>query len=157
MVTLPAIKVPWFNVKTNQVEIAELPAKTIRVKVNQSTAKPSTHVHVSSPSPRLSAPPASALRPILKQYGLWGMLSVFGLSAAFFGYRNARSRVNLLAAVRGACKANDPVQAREALYASKSTSLWQGQGLWAALQRLKRSPSVGGKKRKQVLPSIYPE
>ena len=196
VVTLPAIKVPWFNVKTNQVEIAELPAKTIRVKVNQSTAKPSTHVHVSSPSPRLSAPPASALRPILKQYGLWGMLSVFGLSAAFFGYRNARSRVNLLAAVRGACKANDPVQAREALlkwakqswpqavlldlsdiaklvnddvfktqllllsaalYASKSTSLWQGQGLWAALQRLKRSPSVGGKKRKQVLPSIYPE
>jgi len=200
VVELPAIRVPWFNVKTRKIEIAELPAKTITVRVNQAIAKPLVDARLSSPSQGVSVNPPQAWLLRVKHYGFWIFLSLLGLgvlaSVTFLVYRYRSLRIHFLAALGEACKANDPVQTREALlnwakqnwpdavildisdiaklvsdnvfkdqlsllsaalYGSKTPSVWQGQGLWSALQRLKRIPSVVRKQRKQVLPPTYLE
>lgn len=38
--TLPAIQIPWWNSQTNQLQTAELPAKTLHIKANPATSLP---------------------------------------------------------------------------------------------------------------------
>ncbi|MGV3740363.1 MAG: BatD family protein [Gammaproteobacteria bacterium] len=119
-VIIPAIKLPWFNVKTQKLELAELPAKTYEIMA-MGTAKKTKPLlappkknnflkkHVSS-----SHPPAWELKPIML---VWialviGILSLL-VSAGVWVWQISQPRRGL----RAACHANDIERTKLALVA----------------------------------------
>lgn len=119
-VILPAIKLPWFNVKTQKLELAELPAKTYEIMA-MGTAKKSRPLPALPKKnsflkkhPSSSHPSSWELKPVLL---LWialgvGILSVLAI-AGFWGWQVSQPK----RALRAACRANDIERTKLALAA----------------------------------------
>ena len=117
-IDLPAIQVPWFNVKTQKFEIATLPAKTYRIRAASSVTKvqppksvPKKLVQVAQPK-HMTAPKPSTIQPIIV---LW----VAGLMSALFGlwglWTWQMRRLWLLWRLRAACMSNNIDRIKAAL------------------------------------------
>jgi len=113
-VTLPEVKVPWFNTRTRQVETAVLPAKTITViggttqTVQEKTAQPQTVKKPKKESPRTKAnrrqkksePKSPIAQPVAAKSGInlyWIigcsiMALIIGLGLGFLLFRRRRHR-----------------------------------------------------------------
>ncbi|PJD92440.1 MAG: hypothetical protein CK424_05925 [Legionella sp.] len=110
---LPPVKVSWFNVKTKQFEVAELPAKTYLIQPKTTVAKPHARKVMSSPV-------AAEILPKNLSWGLKHGLWIFLLTGIilFAGVRCYRWRVRRSKPyedVRDACLANDPRRAKKAI------------------------------------------
>ena len=121
MVELPAIKIPWFNVKTQKLELAELPAKTVeilptvgavkRLKTVISAPKKNTFITQSN---RSSTPVAWELKPILLLYIIGIVMFISVLGAGLYQWAHiSKPRRDL----RAACRANDIERTKLALIA----------------------------------------
>lgn len=118
VVTLPAIRVPWFNVKTKTIDVAELPARTYeisaatQIKTRKSLARNVQHVLLTHPSSghRITWP----FKPLTMVWGVLG-LGVLGLVYGVFRWRKRASQP--YRDLRAACFANDPNRAKAALVA----------------------------------------
>ena len=79
--TLPAVSVPWFNVKTNQPEIARIPEQKIIVGGSAAPALPPA----AAPAPTVSAGNSQTASPLTQSriYALLAAAFVFGLVFCF--------------------------------------------------------------------------
>lgn len=121
VVHLPAIQMPWFNVKTQSYEMVQLPSKTIRVIARSTPPAPSTTPSTSSTQSALPVvTSASFFRGSVLTYVFYG-ITILGIGLiGWLGLRFARrhrcrARPNALILIEEACHANDPVKARAAL------------------------------------------
>lgn len=119
-VVLPAIRVPWFNVKTKKMEMAELPAKTYEITPSDPVTKPKLLVPKSKPH--------SLARPLVKQVlsPTWNwkpkvliggvlVMGLLGLLVVALRWRVRKSKP--YRDLRAACKANDLARIKSALVA----------------------------------------
>ena len=119
-VMLPAIRVPWFNVKTQKLEIAELPAKAYDIHSSSPSkktkpAKPKLLKTVlTSPSMPASKTISWEVKPI---FLLWSAGIVAILGGLFGAWYWHRRRVRPSRSLRAACKANDIEHTKSALLA----------------------------------------
>lgn len=141
--TLPAIEVPWFNTKTEKMEIAKIPETTIHVLA---AAAPPAPVSDTVPVKPASANPATTATPVADSaLSAWFWVSIFLaigwlLTVVYFLARNPakpstdhhngneNNPVKLkqtIAELKQACAENDAVAAKNAL-------LEWGQQLFAA-------------------------
>lgn len=119
MVALPAIRVPWFNVKTQKTEIAELPAKPYNIR----SVSPKTKAKPVMPKPKIQAavvypnmPAAPAWSWELKPRAVaWAALLIMALGLVFVIVRWRLQAAKPLRALRAACRANDVMRTKAAL------------------------------------------
>lgn len=127
MVDLPAIRVPWFNVKTQKTEIAELPAKPYHIR----SGSPKPQAKPLSPKPKsradgvhpdvMVAPDRSwELKPMAVA---WAAVFIMVLGLLFFGVQSRLRASQPLRALRSACRANDVMRTKAALL-SWGRQLW---------------------------------
>lgn len=138
-VVLPALELPWFDVKTQTLQTAVLPSKTIKVTGTEPVRNtaPAVEPAVSADEPKQAQSPAAAVVPIVRSdiemdYRLFfaGILTGAGLMTlawlvvsrfAFSRVRKAERRETVLSrrnaenALKQACAANDAVAVRIAL------------------------------------------
>lgn len=124
VVHLPAVTVPWFNVKTEHLEMATLPAKDIQIIVKK-TAKVEQSGFESHPASRKEALERhfNFDKWTLMHYG-YGLLGVvIAMSIGWIVWLSKRhSHIpNAYRLLGDACRANDPMQAKAALL------LWAAQ------------------------------
>ena len=104
-ITLPEIRVPWFNVKTNRMEVASLPATTIKVEagkntgaINQSEAganQENLATLSNNTNPVSSAPVAAASAPNQSNnYQTYFMIAVAFFLGILFSYLLLKSRLS---------------------------------------------------------------
>lgn len=119
---LTAIRLPWWNTQTDQLEYAELPEQALQV-----IAQPLSHSTLDiTPIDRQPLP--SALNP--KQLQFWQMLCVFFIALSLLGFTlwwrarhqpaivvssHTPTERNLLDDLKRACLSNDPTSTRQAL------------------------------------------
>ncbi|MDD2659706.1 MAG: BatD family protein [Methylococcales bacterium] len=127
--TLPAIEIPWFNTKSQKMEIARIPETTLTVLAGAGTQP------VSAPAATSSTPQKIQTGPVIKnpqQTNIWLWVSVF-LAAGWLMtviifltkrrtakpvIENDDSEINLKACIqnlKNACAKNDAVAAKDAL------------------------------------------
>lgn len=129
MITIPAVKLPWFNVTTGKVAIAELPAFTINVgasKKNQ-TSLPSIPPTLEKKSSDINSQAPIQDLPVATNATQWWLAGIFCLlwliTLLAWIYQRRRSspayepKENNYKGLRKACAANDAVNARENLLA----------------------------------------
>ncbi|MEX2517670.1 MAG: BatD family protein [Gammaproteobacteria bacterium] len=128
--TLPAIKIPWFNIHTGKMQEAELPARTVMVLPGRATA--SAQASEAGPASGVVAP-AMADEPVSRST-IWPWLTVLFAGAwlltlfLWWQQRNAKTaahgfrlsqwlltRQARLMSVKTACLANDAAATRRAL------------------------------------------
>lgn len=191
---LAAIKLPWWNTTTDQLEYAELVEHSVHV-----TAAKQQHSSLEPAALDNTAPvPTDSIDPVL----LWQAISALLLVLAIIGYglwwrarhqpaviasqSNGPNARDLLDNLKRACLANDPQASRHALDAwarqqtiplvelaatdsalsdaldalnsalySESSSPWQGQALWHAIDQLPAESSFKAEQEQQ-LPPLYP-
>jgi len=71
--TLPAIKIPWFNIQTGQMEVAQIPAVSM-VVIPSVTAKPQftpTHKAINSPLPINNKTPQTVIQVVENKTWMW--------------------------------------------------------------------------------------
>lgn len=119
-VVIPAIKLPWFNVKTQKLEIAELPAKTYEItslspkkKSKPSGSHPKKTVLMTKHE-HILHPPAWELKPLML---LWmtvaiGILSLL-IGLGYWIWTVSKPK----RALHAACRANDIERTKQALIA----------------------------------------
>jgi hypothetical protein len=147
---MPAVEIPWWNTKTDRMEVARLPERIL-------TVLPPTHSQaheppqpapeaVPPPGPALSAPQETGLRPegsALNGNPWFWLALLFGLGwlATALGWWLSRGQRNMqppppksdeamperqcLEAVERACRANDPAATKRAL-AAWAAERWPG-------------------------------
>lgn len=119
---LAAIRLPWWNTQTDQLEYAELPQQTLQV-IDQSLGHSTLDI-TPIDSPLL----VSQLNP--KQLRFWQILSAFFMGLSLLGFilwwrarhqpaivvaSNTPTERNLLDDLKRACLSNDPTSTRQAL------------------------------------------
>lgn len=120
--TLPAVSVPWFNVKTNQPEIARIPEQKIIVGGSAAPALPPA----AAPAPTVSAENSQTAGPLTQSriYALLAAAFVFGLVFCFLLMRffagrkphaAAVSSINPQKDIPAAARAKDLRRLRDAL------------------------------------------
>jgi hypothetical protein len=128
--TLPAIEIPWFNTKSQKIEIAKIPETTLTT-----VAVAGTQPAASAPTVSSVTPPKIETGPVIKseqQTNIWLWVSVF-LAAGWLitviifltkrtvtipVIENNDSEINLKACIKNlknACTNNDAVAAKDAL------------------------------------------
>lgn len=117
-IELPAIRVPWFNVKTQKLEMAELPGKSYDIRSATPLKKPKPFKpkfkrHAVASQPSLDSHPISwEVKPIVLVWAA-AVVSILGL---FFGLWNRGLRnLRPYRALRAACKSNDVMRTKAAL------------------------------------------
>lgn len=192
--TVPALKLPWWNTTTDQLEYAELTEHNVQVSAQSN--------QYSSAQP--AALDTAAVLPVQDNslLILWQSVSAFFMLLSLIGFslwwrarhqpavvisqHNGPSARNLLENLKRACLANDPQASRQALDAwarqrptplleiaaadnalsealdtlnsalySESSSAWQGQALWQAIQQL-ASDTHSKTTTDAQLPPLYP-
>lgn len=128
-ITIPELKLPWFNTKTGQNVEATLPERTIKVLPDAPQKPKRDHSGVTStiePQPE-SSPAASSSQPssVNQQKGslAWWFAAGFALAwlttlLLWWRYRKHAGQVNQrhhLKALQQACENNHPAMARDAL------------------------------------------
>ncbi len=129
--SLPAIEIPWWNVKTDKAEVARLPAKTVNVAAAAGSELPDKPASIdNNTSNPIDAGEREAQTTTVYQRGFWPWLSaILGLgwlataiAWAYQRYQPQQTRkpptvnLNKLAAkVRQACDSNDAQQSQRAL------------------------------------------
>lgn len=144
--TLPAIKIPWWNTDTDQMEIAELPDRVIHVKAD-ATVKPNnnnkqavvTDENLSGSSDAEEQSKSTAIDSPAEE-PFWKWLSLFLLvlwfATLFLLWRSKRITVvensklekktsvqQYIKKIQQACKSNDPKTTKQALI-EWANSLW---------------------------------
>ncbi|NLD01315.1 MAG: protein BatD [Gammaproteobacteria bacterium] len=119
---LAAIKLPWWNTQTDQLEYAQLPEQTLLVSALPASQSPLEITTLGS------APTLSVLNP--KQLKFWQMLTGFFMLLSLLGFtlwwrarhqpaviiaNNSQSQRSLHDDLKRACLSNDPVSTRQAL------------------------------------------
>lgn len=118
-VVLPAIRVPWFNIKTKTMEIAELPEKTYEITASQAVVKKNKRFRAKVMPVAISgkgvtpALPAWIKPNMIMVGGL--ILGLSGLILAIVRWQVRRSKV--YRDLRAACKSNDVTRTKAALVA----------------------------------------
>ncbi|MDF1756810.1 MAG: BatD family protein [Legionellaceae bacterium] len=117
-ISLPAIKVPWYNIVTKKNEVALLPAKEILVKL-----KPSTKIKKIKPKQDLAN--VHAIKKTTVQGSnriIYFLLVSFLILIGFYLFRRKfsglqKEKINNSSqkSLQKACKINDPIRARIAL------------------------------------------
>lgn len=133
---LPAIDIPWFNTKTQQMQVASIPATTLQVAAGANSPVTPPPAHSQAPQQNVpNTPPA--LNPVNIQTSqasdnsLWLWVALFlgigWLSTLIYfltGKRNAKSSLvtekspakpDFSQALKQACQQNDPQAAKQAL------------------------------------------
>jgi hypothetical protein len=132
--TLPAIEIPWWNTKTNRMEVASLPARSIDVLPAlgpPSVALPSVSDAAEIPTAPAAPPPVRTdVTPITTRFWFWAsmLLAVGWLATTLSWLWSRRRRTNttpghqtlpsekqLVAAINTACKINDAPATKDAL------------------------------------------
>lgn len=141
--TLPAVRIPWWDIKNERMQVAQLPSHTITVLPALATAPAPGRAPAAAPPPPVSAPVPSLpeVLPLAEESvavgaGVWPWLTLLcllgwvGTGAAWWLHTRQGplalpgiSGLMRTSAVRRACLENDPHKAREALLA------W-GRGAW---------------------------
>ena len=122
-IQLPAIRVPWFNVNTKKMEIAELPAKSYEILATtpEHAAKPTKPkvAKTKHPTLRTTYPQPSLFTFHSLQPQIWIGTTIGVLACGLVGILAVwrRRRVKPYRDLRMACKANDPHRAKSALLA----------------------------------------
>jgi len=115
-VQLPAIEVPWFNVKTRQFERAVLPAKTYQIEAKMIPNTPQV-----SPKPKKEVVQATPQTPVISSFNLvWvgaGLSFVVAVMGLLGGFRWYRRLTQPYRALKRACLAHDPQRTKTALLA----------------------------------------
>ncbi|MDP3704421.1 MAG: BatD family protein [Legionellaceae bacterium] len=119
-VTLPAIRIPWYNTNTKQSEIASLPARTLNV-----TPKPGSAVRVTTPKqPNVSHTARPKISKVAYSKAIWiGIPVLFLFILVWLRWRRFRSKATPTqgpnhspqSELHDACKSNDPGRVRIAL------------------------------------------
>ena len=122
-IELPAIRVPWFNVKTQKLEMAELPTKSYDIRSAKPIKKPKPfkpkfkrHAVASQSSPipiSVSHPVSWEVKPIVLLWAAAG-ISILGLLFGLLWNRGLRN-LRPYRALRAACKSNDVARTKTAL------------------------------------------
>ncbi|WP_348758298.1 BatD family protein [Candidatus Methylocalor cossyra] len=151
---LPALEVPWWNTRTDRMEVARLPERLLTVLPSATHPPPAEAVpSASKASAPAEPPPAVASEAPPRPAGPWFWLAL-GLGAGWlatglawwFSRRSPPphpapagtvSERSLVMAVERACRADDPLAARQALWA------------WAARQ-WPDSPTGGAEELKRL-------
>lgn len=108
--TIPAVKVPWFDVKTQQVKIAELPAKSLQIVSKKKVSPQPTQPNIQKSVPAMAKPSG--------EKSIWGWSALILVILGLLGYFINRKRpVQSRGALRRACLRNDSVAAKEGLMA----------------------------------------
>lgn len=113
-ILLPAIKVSWFNVKTKQFEVAELPAKTYVIRPKTSVTQKQARKDLLPQKHPEVVTKKRAWR--LKASWLWAAVLMGVIVLAGVGVYRWRARVSKASdEVRDACLSDDPGRAKVAL------------------------------------------
>jgi hypothetical protein len=131
-ITLPKLTLPWWNVKTQAWEIAELPERTFKISPSAEAPPPATQAE-SAPAAATAAPPQSTLWPLVSVALALGWLATAllwwrAVAARAGRARGPRARAELAAErrpserkllreIESACAAGDADAARRALLA----------------------------------------
>jgi hypothetical protein len=136
-VALPEIRIPWWNIKKQQVEYAVVPARQLVVKADPAATGAAGSFTPPAPAPSSSIGPARQRPEINKTLAaLGGFLTLAWLLTLFLLLRTRRQLANLRAGAQPerqaavdlkekeafgkfgrACRSNDPVRARTAVIA----------------------------------------
>jgi hypothetical protein len=136
-VVLPEIRMPWWNIKKQQVEYAVVPARQLVVKADPAATGAAGSFTPPAPAPSSSIGPARQRPEINKTLAaLGGFLTLAWLLTLFLLLRTRRQLANLRAGAQPerqaavdlkekeafgkfgrACRSNDPVRARTAVIA----------------------------------------
>jgi hypothetical protein len=136
-VVLPEIRMPWWNIKKQQVEYAVVPARQLVVKADPAATGAAGSFTPPAPAPSSSIGPARQRLEINKTLAaLGGFLTLAWLLTLFLLLRTRRQLANLRAGAQPerqaavdlkekeafgkfgrACRSNDPVRARTAVIA----------------------------------------
>ncbi len=113
-IPLPAIKVSWFNVKTKQFEVAELPAKTYEIHPKTSATPKQARNDLLPPKRGEVVAKKRPWRP--KASWIWATLLMGVMLFAGVGLYRWRARISQPSdEVRDACLSDDPGRAKVAL------------------------------------------
>jgi hypothetical protein len=141
---MPAVEIPWWNTRTDRLEVARLPERTLTVLPSAHSPAPEAPPTPAAPeanptpqpTPAPTAPPATGLQPATPAPAgsLWFWLALLcgagwlaTAAAWWLSRRPGRARTSssgpdaapserrIAAAVEHACRANDPLAARRAL------------------------------------------
>lgn len=134
---LPALEIPWWNTRTDRLEIARIPERTLTVAPSAASPAPTPQV-TPAPAPQPTPAPATtpAPAPTAATENLWFWLTwVCGVgwlaTAAVWGWQSRRqgasaspapesatvSEHGLIAAIKRACQNDDALAAKRALSA----------------------------------------
>lgn len=127
-ITIPELKLPWFNTKTGQNAQAILPARTLEVLPDahqKSNPDPSKPAETIEPSPQITPVPALPTPSVSQRADnlAWWLAAGFAIAwlATVLLWWRHRSRANQvhqrqnLKALQQACQNNHPAMARDAL------------------------------------------
>jgi hypothetical protein len=121
--TLPAIEIPWWNAKTDKMEIARLPARTIEVLSanNAASSAPSENKAPSAPTPQLDTNTSEwAWLSLILAIGWLGTVMAWWLNRHPKHVSQPKKTLSDKVAIKKlkkACHSNDSKQAKEALLA----------------------------------------
>jgi hypothetical protein len=136
---IPAIEIPWWNTKTERMEIARLPERTLTVLPGAQAPEPAAPAAPALPSTGAEMPAAPVQRPSspsdqapaagglwfwltllfglgwLATAGAWWLSRKRGQASASRSLDDSRSERSAVDALKTACRTNDPAAARQAL------------------------------------------
>ncbi|MGR8932834.1 MAG: BatD family protein [Gammaproteobacteria bacterium] len=130
---LPAIEIPWWNTRTRTLEVAQIPAQTLRAAAGAQTSHTAPQAAAGTETPPAAAP--LSLKPHTAEANpLWmatTFISTLGwlLTAVYFWRKNAAKPVqpptpntekrldHVVKALQKACQRNDAAAAKDALLA----------------------------------------
>lgn len=127
--TLPEIRIPWWNTELDRLEYAVLPARTLQVQ--GSSPAPAASAGAASPTPTITIPATATERPAATPWLLGlGLALLLSLGLNLWQWRRARglplpgtpeplvpSRNAQWNALKQACNSNQPAAIRTALLA----------------------------------------
>ncbi len=135
-VTLPAIKIPWWNTDTDKMEIAELPERNIHIVASAAAAPLDNDIVVQTTTDRVvaTAPENTSATTVTKETSIWKWVSLILLALwsatliIFWGNkrRNAIAEMDVvkkesnrkhLNKIQQACRNNDATATKKALLA----------------------------------------
>ncbi len=125
-ITLPSIKLPWYNTQTGQNELASLPNHELKVTSRASKKHTSLPSVKKSSHPIIKQPAAQTLHMQSRRHGLWttilfALAGIITLVAGWWLHRRSvkprQSQRTTRSDLRKSCAKNNPEQAHSALLA----------------------------------------